>query len=58
MISVAIANICEDESLVGRQEKLDDQVGQLVLNLLLVSLMRVVKENVILREIADVRRFR
>lgn len=46
-------NIYEDESLEQKLEELSDQVGHLVLDLLLVSLKKVVKENVIFSEIAD-----
>lgn len=48
-------NIYEDESLEAKLEELSDQVGHLVLDLLLVSLKKVVKENVIFSEIADAR---
>jgi hypothetical protein len=48
-------NIYEDESLEGKLEELSDQVGHLVLDLLLVSLKKVVRENVIFSEIADAR---
>jgi len=46
-------NIYEDESLEAKLEELSDQVGHLVLDLLLVSLKKVVRENVIFSEIAD-----
>lgn len=48
-------NIYEDESLEAKLEELSDQVGHLVLDLLLVSLKKVVRENVIFSEIADAR---
>ena len=48
-------NIYEDESLEAKLEELSDQVGHLVLDLLLVSLKKVVRENVIFGEIADAR---
>ena len=48
-------NIYEDEALEQKLEELSDQVGHLVLDLLLVSLKKVVKENVIFSEIADAR---
>lgn len=48
-------NIYEDESLEAKLEELSDQVGHLVLDILLVSLKKVVRENVIFSEIADAR---
>lgn len=48
-------NIYEDESLEAKLEELSDQIGHLVLDLLLVSLKKVVRENVIFSEIADAR---
>jgi len=48
-------NIYEDESLEQKLEELSDQVGHLVLDLLLVSLKKLVKENVIFSEIAEAR---
>jgi len=48
-------NIYEDESLEAKLEELSDQVGHLVLDLLLVSLKKVVRENIIFSEIADAR---
>jgi hypothetical protein len=48
-------NIYEDESLEEKLEDLSDQVGHLVLDLLLVSLKKLVKENVIFSEIAEAR---
>jgi hypothetical protein len=48
-------NIYEDESLEEKLEELSDQVGHLVLDLLLVSLKKVVSENRIFSEIADAR---
>lgn len=48
-------NIYEDESLEQKLEELSDQVGHLVLDLLLVSLKKLVKENVIFSEMAEAR---
>ena len=48
-------NIYEDESLEEKLEELSDQVGHLVLDLLLVSLKKLVKENLVFSEFAEAR---
>jgi len=48
-------NIYEDESLEEKLEELSDQVGHLVLDLLLVSLRKLVKENVVFSEFEEAR---
>jgi hypothetical protein len=46
-------NIYEDEGLEGKLEELTDLVGELMLDILLVSLRKVVRENQIFRELAE-----
>ena len=48
-------NIYEDEGLEQKFEELTDLMGQLVLDVLLVSLRKVVQENQVFREWAEVR---
>jgi hypothetical protein len=48
-------NIYEDEGLERKFEELTDLMGQLVLDILLVSLRKVGKENQVFREWAEVR---
>lgn len=49
-------NIYEDESLEQKFEELTDLMGQLVLDMLLVSLRKVVNENQIFQEWAETKR--
>lgn len=46
-------NIYEDENLEPKLEELTDLLGHMVLDLLLVSLRKVVKENQIYQELAE-----
>ncbi len=46
-------NIYEDEALEQTLEELTDLVGKLVLDMLLVSLRKIVRENQIFQEIAE-----
>lgn len=46
-------NIYEDEGLEQKLEELTDLAGQLMLDILLVSLRKVVRENQIFRELAE-----
>ena len=46
-------NIYEDEALEQKLEELTDLVGQLVLDVLLISLRKVVQENQVFREFAE-----
>lgn len=46
-------NIYEDEAVERKLEELSDQVGYLVLDLLVLSLKKVVRENGIFSEIMD-----
>ena len=46
-------NFYENEALEQRMEELSDQLGYLVLDLLVVSLKKVVREGVIYSEIMD-----
>lgn len=46
-------NIYEDESLERKFEELTDLMGQLVLDMLLVSLRKTVKENQVFKEWAE-----
>ena len=46
-------NIYEDEAVERKLEELSDQVGYLVLDLLVLSLMKVVREEGIFSEIMD-----
>lgn len=46
-------NIYEDENLELKLEELTDLLGHLVLDLLLVSLRKVVKENQVCQELAE-----
>ena len=48
-------NIYEDEGLEQKLEELTDLAGQLMLDILLVSLRKVVRENQIFREFAEAR---
>lgn len=48
-------NIYEDEILEQKFEELSDQVGCLVLDILLISLKKVVRENGIFSEFAEAR---
>jgi hypothetical protein len=48
-------NIYEDEILEQKFEELSDQVGRLVLDILLISLKKVVRENGIFSEFAEAR---
>lgn len=48
-------NIYEDEGLEQKFEELTDLVGRLVLDILLVSLRKVTRENQIFREWAEVK---
>lgn len=46
-------NIYEDETLEQKLEELTDQMGHLVLDILLISLKKVVKENLIFKEFSE-----
>lgn len=46
-------NIYEDDGLEKKLEELTDLVGELMLDILLVSLRKVVRENQIFREFAE-----
>lgn len=46
-------NIYEDEELEQKLEELTDLAGQLMLDILLVSLRKVVRENQVFRELAE-----
>ena len=46
-------NIYEDEELEQKLEQLTDLMGQLLLDMLLVGLRKVVKENQIFQELAE-----
>ena len=46
-------NIYEDEALEQKLEEITDLVGHLVLDILLVSLRKVVRENQIFRDFAE-----
>lgn len=46
-------NIYEDEGLEQKLEELTDLAGQLLLDILLVSLRKVVREHQIFRELAE-----
>jgi hypothetical protein len=46
-------NFYEDESLEQKFEELTDLMGQLVLDMLLVSLRKAVKENQVFKEWAE-----
>lgn len=46
-------NIYEDETLEQKLEELTDLVGHLALDILLISLRKVVKENQIFRDFAE-----
>lgn len=46
-------NIYEDEAVERKLEELSDQVGYLVLDLLVLSLKKVVRENGIFSEFMD-----
>lgn len=46
-------NIYEDEGLEQKLEELTDLAGQLLLDILLVSLRKVVRENQVFRELAE-----
>lgn len=46
-------NIYEDEGLEQTLEELTDLMGKLVLDMLLVSLRKIVRENQIFQEIAE-----
>lgn len=46
-------NIYEDEMLERKLEELTDLMGQLVLDMLLISLRKVVKENQVFQEWAE-----
>ena len=48
-------NIYEDEGLEQKFEELTDLMGQLVLDVLLVSLRKVTKENQVFQEWAEVK---
>jgi hypothetical protein len=48
-------NIYEDDTLERKLEELSDQMGHLVLDILLMSLKKVVRENEIFSEITDAR---
>ncbi len=48
-------NIYEDEGLEQKFEELTDLLGQLVLDVLLVSLRKVTKENQVFQEWAEVK---
>ena len=48
-------NIYEDEAVERKLEELSDQVGYLVLDLLVLSLKKVVREHGIFSEIMDVK---
>jgi hypothetical protein len=48
-------NIYEDEGLEQKLEELTDLAGQLMLDILLVSLRKVVRENQVFREFAEAR---
>jgi hypothetical protein len=48
-------NIYEDEGLEQKFEELTDLMGQLVLDILLVSLRKVGKENQVFQEWAEVK---
>lgn len=48
-------NIYEDEGLEQKFEELTDLIGRLVLDILLVGLRKVTKENQIFREWAEVK---
>ncbi len=48
-------NIYEDEGLEQKFEELTDLMGQLVLDILLVSLRKVTKENQVFQEWAEVK---
>ena len=48
-------NIYEDEILERKFEELSNQVGHLVLDILLISLKKVVRENGIFNEFAEAR---
>jgi len=46
-------NIYEDEGLEQKLEELTDLAGELILDILLVSLRKIVRENQIFRELAE-----
>lgn len=46
-------NIYEDEGLEQKLEELSDLAGQLLLDILLISLRKVVRENQVFRELAE-----
>jgi hypothetical protein len=46
-------NIYEDEALEQKLEELTDLAGHLMLDILLVSLRKVVRENQIFRDLAE-----
>jgi len=48
-------NIYEDEMLERKFEELSNQVGHLVLDILLISMKKVVRENSIFSEFAEAR---
>lgn len=48
-------NIYEDEILERKFEELSNQVGHLVLDILLISMKKVVRENRIFSEFAEAR---
>jgi hypothetical protein len=48
-------NIYEDEILERKFEELSNQVGHLVLDILLISMKKVVRENSIFSEFAEAR---
>jgi hypothetical protein len=46
-------NIYEDEGLEQKLEQLTDLMGQLMLDMLLVGMRKVVKENQVFQELAE-----
>ena len=48
-------NVYEDEGLEQKFEELTDLMGQLVLDILMVSLRKVNKENLVFQEWAEVK---
>jgi hypothetical protein len=48
-------NIYEDEAVERKLEELSDQVGYLVLDLLVLSLRKVIREQGIFSEVMDVK---
>jgi hypothetical protein len=48
-------NIYEDESLEKKLEELTDQMGHLILDILLISMKKVISENQIYCDMMDVK---